>query len=99
MKRNTILALIVVALILTLFPVLCQAQPPLQVRIDSVLFLGKGKAKIFGTTMQGDKAQLLYGWHQVSKRSVLSPGIWLSVMPMEGKKRGKYNYSIIKINQ
>jgi hypothetical protein len=100
MKQNTILAIILLAMILFILSLPSKAQtgnPSHQLKIEKVVFTGKWKAEITGKNMQGETVTIRYGFPKNQKRNLL-PGTWITVIPIDGKQKDGYSRSIIKVN-
>lgn len=93
MKQNTILAAIFFFLLAIGLSATCNGQV---VKIDSVKWVGKTKAHITATGMNGETYYLHYGCSKRKKRYIVS-GSKLLVVKAPGRKREGYSKSKISI--
>lgn len=94
--------LTILALFLSLLTYSQNIPEQKQVRITSIKEGGKGKYILSGVTMQGDSAQILYGFHPglfKSKRKYFEVGDWITVSVTSPKMKGKYQRAIITKNK
>lgn len=85
---------IIIVTILSLICIFAKSQK-LRVQIDSVKFVSYRKAIIWGHTETQESVVLKYGTDHA--KQILRPGVWLSVFPIRGVKRGKFKAAQIDI--